>query len=52
MEDILDNIANITSIIDDAINDTNWDLVQDARDELDELYKEIDKNTYKFGDYD
>lgn len=52
MEDILDSIANITSLIEDAISDGEWELVRDAKNELDELYEEIDKNSYKYEQYD
>ena len=52
MEDILDNIANITSLIEDAINESDWDLVKEAKEELDELYADIDKNSYKYETYD
>jgi hypothetical protein len=48
MEDILDNIANITSLLEDAIADREWGLVIDAKEELDELYEDIDKNSYKY----
>ena len=52
MEDILDSIANIISLIDDAIIDREWELVRDAKQELDELYEELDKNSYKYEQYD
>jgi Mg2+ and Co2+ transporter CorA len=52
MEDILDSIANITSLIEDAINDMEWELVKDAKQELDELYEELDKKSYKYEQYD
>lgn len=52
MEGILDTIGNILSLIEDAINDEDWDLVNETKRELDVLYEEIDKQSYKFGDFD
>ena len=52
MEDILDSIANIISLIEDSIEDGEWELVRDAKQELEELYEELDKNSYKYEQYD
>ncbi len=43
MEDLTYTISRLCTLLEDAIEESNWDLVTSVSTEMDTLYQELDK---------
>ena len=48
MEDLTYTISRLCTLLEDAIEETNWELVTTVSEELNELYEELDKSSSNF----
>lgn len=48
MEDLTHTISRLVSLLEDAIEEQDWDNVTTVANELDELYEELDKSSTNF----
>ena len=48
MEDLTHTISRLVTLLEDAIEETNWELVTTVSEELDELYEQLDKQSYQY----
>ena len=47
MEDITTILGRLCTLLEDAIEENDWDRVQVVAKELDELYEDLDKQLYQ-----
>lgn len=53
MKNLTENIGRITNILEDAIEEQDWELVKKMAEELDDIYEQLDKQDSSFGyDYE
>lgn len=48
MDDLTHTISRLVTLLEDAIEETNWELVTTVSEELDELYEQLDKQSYQY----
>jgi len=46
MEDLTNTVSRLCTLLEDAIEEQNWELVTTVSEELNELYLELDKSDY------
>jgi fibrillarin-like rRNA methylase len=49
MDEILEKIDNLCTILEDAYEEKDWDRVNKVIEGLDELYEDIDRSTSGYG---
>jgi len=48
MENLTETIGGLCTALEDAIEEQDWDLVQDVSNKLNDLYEELDKSEYTY----
>jgi len=51
MDDIISIVSRLCTLLEDAIEEKNWDLVETVSEELDELYEDLEKKSDYYGEY-
>lgn len=52
MEDITEIVGRLCTMLEDAVEENNWDLVGTVAKDLDELYEDLEKKSSNpFGEY-
>jgi len=48
MENLTETIGNLCSLLEDAFDEQEWDLVQTVASRLSDLYEEMDRRDYNY----
>ena len=51
MDDITFIVSRLCTLLEDAIEEKNWELVETVSKELDELYEDLERKSDYFGEY-
>ena len=50
MNELTETVSRLVTLLEDAVEERDWDIVFEVSNELNELYEELDKQSHNFLD--